>query len=76
MYTCIILRNVIFKDQNFAICEFNELYISPHRNIKRTWIKKCIVQWRKAKELGDKQTQETLQQNLMEHIWQRHQQQI
>ena len=66
MYTCIILHNVIFKDQNFAIYEFNELYISPQRNIKRTWIEGCVVQRRK--ELRDKQTQETIQRNLMEHI--------
>ena len=74
MYTCIILHNRILKDQKFAISEFNDLYNSLQPNIQHTWTERCEVQRRKAKEPRDKQTHASLQRNLIEHIWKRHQQ--
>ncbi|GKD59483.1 ALP1-like protein isoform X1 [Tanacetum coccineum] len=67
MYTCIILHNMILKDQKYAISEFNEMYVSPHANIQRTWIERCEVQRRKAKELRDRDHHESLQENIREH---------
>ncbi|GJY09465.1 ALP1-like protein isoform X1 [Tanacetum coccineum] len=49
MYTCIILHNMILKDQKFVISEMNDLYISPQPNLQRTWWERCEVQRKKAK---------------------------
>ncbi|GJW07753.1 ALP1-like protein [Tanacetum coccineum] len=38
MYTCIILHNMILKDQKFALTEYDQQnYICPQSNILRTW---------------------------------------
>ncbi|GJU75074.1 ALP1-like protein isoform X1 [Tanacetum coccineum] len=56
--------------QEIAISDFNEMYANPSRNMQRTWIERCELQRRKAKELRDKETHISLQRNLMKHIWQ------
>ena len=38
--------------------------------MQRTWIERCETQRRKNKEMRDRDTHLSLQQNLMEHIWQ------
>ena len=60
---------MILKYQKFVISEMNEIYISPQPNMQRTWIERCEVQRKKAKELRDKQTHASLQRNLIEHLW-------
>ncbi|GJZ21538.1 ALP1-like protein isoform X1 [Tanacetum coccineum] len=42
---------------------------NPSRNMQRTWVERCETQRPKEKELRDRETQISLQQNLMEHIW-------
>ncbi|GJY44692.1 ALP1-like protein isoform X1 [Tanacetum coccineum] len=75
MYTCIILHNMILKDQKFALTEYDQQnYICPQSNILRTWVERCEVQRTKSKELRDKQTHAKLQRNVIEHLWQQHQQ--
>ncbi|GKA28210.1 putative nuclease HARBI1 isoform X2 [Tanacetum coccineum] len=73
MYTCIILHNMILKNQRYAISEAGEIYICPQQNILRTWVERCAIRQRKAKELRDKQTHSRLQRSLIEHIWALHQ---
>nr|GEZ10183.1 hypothetical protein [Tanacetum cinerariifolium] len=72
MYTCIILHNMILKNQMFALSDIDDTYICPRANLARTWIKRCEVQRKQAKELRDKQTHARLQRNLIEHVWQQH----
>ncbi|GKC54516.1 ALP1-like protein isoform X1 [Tanacetum coccineum] len=36
----------------------------------RTWVERCETQRRKNKEMRDREMHLSLQQNLMEHIWQ------
>ncbi|GJX30947.1 ALP1-like protein isoform X1 [Tanacetum coccineum] len=73
MYTCIILHNMILKNQRYAISEAGEIYICPQQNILRTWVERCAIRQRKAKELRDKQTHSRLQRSLIEHVWALHQ---
>nr|GEV71036.1 protein ALP1-like isoform X1 [Tanacetum cinerariifolium] len=70
MYSCIKLHNIILKDQNMAVFDWNEVYANPARNMQRTWIEMYETQRRKNKEMRDRDTYVRLQQNLMEHIWQ------
>nr|GEX21466.1 hypothetical protein [Tanacetum cinerariifolium] len=73
MYTCIILHNMILKDQKFALSEFDQQnYICPQANILWTWVERCEFQRKKSKELRDKQTHAKLQRNVIEHLWQQH----
>nr|GEU73129.1 nucleotide-binding, alpha-beta plait [Tanacetum cinerariifolium] len=60
----------ILKDQKMAVFDWNEVYADPARNMQRTWIERCETQRRKNKEMRDRDTHVSLQQNLMEHIWQ------
>ncbi|GJY00330.1 ALP1-like protein isoform X1, partial [Tanacetum coccineum] len=69
MYSCIILHNMILEDQKMAVTEWNDAYANPSRNMQRTWVERCETQRRKTKELRDRETHISLQQNLMEHIW-------
>ncbi|GJU65941.1 ALP1-like protein isoform X1 [Tanacetum coccineum] len=71
MYSCILMHNMILEDQHMTISDLNEMYANPSRNMQRTWIERCDVQCRKAKELRDKEVHLSLQRNLMEHIWQK-----
>nr|GEZ92627.1 protein ALP1-like isoform X1 [Tanacetum cinerariifolium] len=70
MYSCIILYNMILKDQKMAVFDWNEVYANPAKNMQGTWIERCETQRRKNKEMRDRDTHVSLQQNLVEHIWQ------
>nr|GEW03449.1 protein ALP1-like isoform X1 [Tanacetum cinerariifolium] len=72
MYTCIILHNMILKNQKFALSDIGDTYICPRANLARTWIERCEVQRKQAQELRDKQTHAWRQRNLIEHVWQQH----
>ncbi|GKB96603.1 ALP1-like protein isoform X1 [Tanacetum coccineum] len=72
MYTCIILHNMILKNQKFALSDIGDTYICPRANLARSWIERCEVQRKQAKEIRDKQTHARLQRNLIEHVWQQH----
>ncbi|GJT38388.1 ALP1-like protein isoform X1 [Tanacetum coccineum] len=75
MHTCIILHNMILEDQKYALTEFDEeSYICPQPNILRTWVERCDIRRKKDKELRDKNTHAKLQRNIIEHLWQQHQQ--
>ena len=69
MYTCIILHNMILKDQKMVVLDWNDNYTNPATHIQRTWFERCEIFRRKNKELRDRETHQSLQQNLMEHIW-------
>ncbi|GKD44395.1 ALP1-like protein isoform X1 [Tanacetum coccineum] len=60
-------------DKGYAISEAGEIYICPQQNILRTWVERCAIRQRKAKELRDKQTHSRLQRSLIEHVWALHQ---
>ncbi|GJS21792.1 ALP1-like protein [Tanacetum coccineum] len=55
MYSCIIMHNMILKDQKMVVFDWNDVYDNPSRNMKRTWIEsqgnilftkvKNIIQW-------------------------------
>ncbi|GKD14977.1 ALP1-like protein isoform X1 [Tanacetum coccineum] len=61
MYAGIIMHNMILEDQNMSVVDLKHVYSNP--------IDRCETQRRKAKELRDKDTHISLQQNLMNHIW-------
>nr|GEZ71422.1 protein ALP1-like isoform X1 [Tanacetum cinerariifolium] len=69
MYSCIIIHNMILEDQKMAVTDQNEMYDNPSRNMQRTWVERYETHRRKAKELWERETHVSLQQNLMEHIW-------
>ena len=69
MYTCIILHNMILKNQRYSISEAAEIYISPQNHLLRTWLERCVVRRRKQKELRDRDTHTRLQRSLIEHVW-------
>ncbi|GJX41386.1 ALP1-like protein isoform X1 [Tanacetum coccineum] len=70
MYSCIIMHNMILKDQKMAVFDWNDVYANPSRNMQRTWVERCETQRRKNKEIRDREMHFSLQRNLMEHIWQ------
>ena len=37
--------------------------------MQRTWVDRCETYRRKNKELRDRETHQSLQRNLMDHIW-------
>nr|GFA66079.1 hypothetical protein [Tanacetum cinerariifolium] len=69
VYVGIILYNMILEDQNMSIVDLNHVYSNPARSMQTMWIDRCETQRRKAKELRDRDTHISLQQNLMNHIW-------
>nr|GEU61911.1 nucleotide-binding, alpha-beta plait [Tanacetum cinerariifolium] len=69
MYAGIIMHNMILEDQNMSIVDLNRVYSNPARSMQTMWIDRCETQRRKAKELRDKDTHISLQQNLMNNIW-------
>nr|GEX22144.1 protein ALP1-like [Tanacetum cinerariifolium] len=69
MYASIIMHNMILEDQNMSIVDLNNVYSNPARSMQTMWIYRCETQRRKVKELRDKDTYISLQQNLMNHIW-------
>nr|GEV41568.1 hypothetical protein [Tanacetum cinerariifolium] len=70
MYSCIIMHNMVLKDQKIMVFDWNDVYANPSGNMQHTWIERCDTQRRKNKELRDREMHVSLQQNLMEHIWQ------
>ena len=52
------------------VLDWNDNYVDPSRRMQRTWFDRCETFRRKNKELRDRETHQTLQQNLMEHLWQ------
>nr|GEX02513.1 protein ALP1-like isoform X1 [Tanacetum cinerariifolium] len=69
MYAGIIIHNLILEDQNLSIVDLNHVYSNPARSMQTMWIDRCKTQRRNAKELRDRDTHISLQQNLMNHIW-------
>ncbi|GJR12373.1 putative nuclease HARBI1 isoform X2 [Tanacetum coccineum] len=69
MYAGIIMHNMILEDQNMSVVDWKHVYSNPARSLQTVWIDRCQTQRRKAKELRDKDTHISLQQNLMNHIW-------
>ncbi|GKB28265.1 ALP1-like protein isoform X1 [Tanacetum coccineum] len=69
MYAGIIMHNMILEDQNMSVVDFKHVYSNPARSMQTIWIDRCETQRRKAKELRDRDTHISLQQNLMNHIW-------
>ncbi|GJS07784.1 ALP1-like protein [Tanacetum coccineum] len=69
MYAGIIMHNIILEDQNMSVVDWKHAYSNPARSLQTVWIDRCQTQRRKAKELRDKDTHISLQQNLMNHIW-------
>nr|GEY81340.1 nucleotide-binding, alpha-beta plait [Tanacetum cinerariifolium] len=64
MYSCIILLNMILKDQKMAVFDWNEVYANPARNMQRTWIDRCETQRRKNKEMRDRDTHDALERRM------------
>nr|GEU52452.1 putative nuclease HARBI1 [Tanacetum cinerariifolium] len=69
MYAGIIMHNMILENQNMSIVDLNHVYSNTARSMQTMWIDRCENQRRKAKELRDRDTHISLQQNLMNHIW-------
>ncbi|GJX26529.1 ALP1-like protein isoform X1 [Tanacetum coccineum] len=70
MYSCIIIHNMILKDQKMRVFDWYDNYTNLSRNMQRTWVERCETQRRKNKKIRDRETHQSLQRNLMEHIWQ------
>ncbi|GJT87164.1 ALP1-like protein isoform X1 [Tanacetum coccineum] len=58
------------QDPKMTVLDWNEVYANPSRNMQRTWVERCETQRQKNKEMRDREMHLSLQQNLMEHIWQ------
>ncbi|GJZ33007.1 ALP1-like protein isoform X1 [Tanacetum coccineum] len=69
MYASIIMHNMILEDQNMSVVDMKHVYSDPARSMQTMWIDRCETQRRKTKELRDRDTHISLQQNLMNHIW-------
>ncbi|GKC02052.1 ALP1-like protein isoform X1 [Tanacetum coccineum] len=54
MYSCIIMHNMILKDQKMRVFDRNDNYANPSRNMQRTWVESCETQRRKNKEIRDR----------------------
>ncbi|GJW19886.1 ALP1-like protein isoform X1 [Tanacetum coccineum] len=65
-------RKDVEQNQKMAFDDWNDMYANTARNMQRNWIERCDVQRHKAKEIRDKEVHLRLQRNLMEHIWQNH----
>ncbi|GJR43451.1 ALP1-like protein [Tanacetum coccineum] len=53
MYTCIILHNMILKNQRMRSFEAVEIYTCQQQNIIKDMVERCAIRQRKAKELRD-----------------------
>ncbi|GJY02172.1 ALP1-like protein isoform X1 [Tanacetum coccineum] len=40
MYSCIIMHNMVLKDQKMAVFDWNDVYANPSRNMQPTWIER------------------------------------
>ncbi|GKE45265.1 hypothetical protein Tco_1472549 [Tanacetum coccineum] len=63
-------NNMILEDQHMAVIDWHNVYANSSRNMQRTWVERCEIKRQKSKELRDRETHLSLQQNPMEHIWQ------
>nr|GEW83779.1 hypothetical protein [Tanacetum cinerariifolium] len=65
-----VTRSVVIEREpkNMAVTDWNNVYANPSRNMQRTWVERCEVQRRKAKELRDGERHISFQQDLMEQI--------
>ncbi|GJU43999.1 ALP1-like protein isoform X1 [Tanacetum coccineum] len=68
MYCCIILHNMILENEGFEV-NLNHMFVSPEPNMVRSWVERCDLHVRKAKELRDRKTHIDLRQDLVEHLW-------
>ncbi|GJU56270.1 ALP1-like protein [Tanacetum coccineum] len=68
MYCCIILHNMILENEGFEV-NLNHMFVSPEPNMVRSWVERCDLHVRKAKELRNRKTHVDLRQDLMEHLW-------
>ncbi|GKA65442.1 ALP1-like protein [Tanacetum coccineum] len=68
MYCCIILHNMILKDEGFEV-NLRDVFVNPTPNIVRVWVERCDLHVKKTKELRDRKTHIDLRQDLMEHLW-------
>ncbi|GJZ47035.1 ALP1-like protein isoform X1, partial [Tanacetum coccineum] len=68
MYCCIILHNMILENEGFEV-NLNHMFVSPEPNMVRSWVERCDLHVRKAKELRDRKTHVDLRQDLVEHLW-------
>ena len=51
MYTCIILHNMILKDQKFVLRDYNRLFVDPVSNLgQQTWVDRCLQHQQQHKE--------------------------
>nr|GFA27559.1 putative nuclease HARBI1 isoform X2 [Tanacetum cinerariifolium] len=69
MYAGIVMHNMILEYQNMSIVDLNHVYSNLARSMQTMWTDRCETQRREAKELRDRDTHISLQQNLMNHIW-------
>ncbi|GJX41752.1 ALP1-like protein isoform X1 [Tanacetum coccineum] len=68
MYCCIILHNMILENEGFEV-NLNHMFVSPEPNMVRSWVERCDLHVRKAKELRDRKTHIDLRQDLVKHLW-------
>ncbi|GKB89338.1 ALP1-like protein isoform X1 [Tanacetum coccineum] len=68
MYCCIILHNMILENEGFEV-NLNHMFVSLEPNMVRSWVERCDLHVRKAKELRDRKTHIDLRQDLVEHLW-------
>ncbi|GKA26234.1 ALP1-like protein [Tanacetum coccineum] len=63
------LADGIYPEWASFVKSFTVATDPKHTSMQTVWIDRCETQRRKAKELRDKDTHISLQQNLMNHIW-------
>ncbi|GJT49930.1 ALP1-like protein isoform X1 [Tanacetum coccineum] len=63
-----ILHNMILENEGFEV-NLNHMFVSPEPNMVRSWVERCDLHVRKAKELRDRKTHIDLRQDLVEHLW-------
>lgn len=72
MYTCIILHNMILKDQKFALRDYAAVWVDPTpRSSRDRWVDRCETQRRINREIRDVDMHTQLQQDLMNYVWQK-----
>nr|XP_043639666.1 uncharacterized protein LOC122610771 [Erigeron canadensis] len=69
MLCCVILHNMIVKDNGRAITEFEEELIANTTLPTRTWTERCSTQLRMYGELHDRIAHHQLRNALIEHVW-------
>jgi hypothetical protein len=70
MYTCIILHNMILKDQKFTLREYGETWLDPVPYLRQErWVDRCDTHQCKSREMRDSKMHSQLQRDLMEHVW-------